>query len=514
MTNLNINLHRDMMPTERSCLEILKRISKLALPMAASYTLSIEISALGFFLNHLHADEEHAASVTLITSMINSLDIIAISPLFAMSIIVGKHWGSLQISIPEGDEEASQEVRDKIARVYHNGLAISLIMLPILSLPMVFSDTIFKNIFKQNPTVSFISQEFLRIYAFASPALLLRLCSEQIMFSFRKTKPAMIIGLSSAFVGLSLAVILGFGKLGAPKLGVLGVLIGYILEAYLTAISYTLYIALHSTFKGYHFFKPRNPSLQFTEMKELLTLGGPIFLGNTIEMGSFLGIGFVSGLCGVIEQATFSLALQITLLSFLLQAAFGQTCSQEMSRLIGAGDSKLASSVGKYGIVTTLLYVMPAPLLFAIQPRLLLILLGQDKEENYMIARTLFPIMGSAIFLEALRYQWLQQLRNNLNDAKFATIYSSCCMLFSVSLAYIFGTKTSLGVYGVGMGYALGLLTAAIPLGIRWARRINFNEDSTRPIAASSPASISFFSNIRRTVSQPAENSAGYSHIS
>jgi MATE family multidrug resistance protein len=513
MPNLDISLRQEQRQHEGSFTDHFKIISKRALPMAASYTFSIEMFALGFYLNHLHPDEEHAASVILTTNMINSLDVVAISPLFAMSIIVGQHWGALQMIVTENDSDINlQETRDRIARVNHNGMFISLVMLPFFSIPMIFSESIFTHLFHQNPEVASISQKFLRTYAIASPALLWRMCAEQIMFGCGKTKPPMVIALLSALVGMFIAAIFAFGKLGAPKLGTEGVLIGYILEAYLTALGFNLYLVLDPAFKDYHFFTQYNLRDQISEIRALLALGGSILVGNVIEMGSFLGVSLLSGLCGVTNQATFALAMQFTLLSFLLQGAFGQTCTQEISRLVGRQEFKKASNIGKYGILTTLVYVMPAPLLFAIQPKLLLTLLGQNKEENYVIARILFPILATAVFLEALRYQWLQQLRNNLNDAKFATIYSSCSMLLGVILAYLLGTKTTLNVYGVGLGYVLGLLSAAIPLGFRWYSKIN-DMGANAPLIAQSPSAIQFFPSVSSIASDTPEVRGGYTSI-
>lgn len=88
---------------------VFKRLSGLALPMAASYTFSLEMWLLVFFLIRLNSDETHAAAITPITVMINALVIIGISPLFAMSMIAGKKYGALKKVQLENNNEAEHQ---------------------------------------------------------------------------------------------------------------------------------------------------------------------------------------------------------------------------------------------------------------------------------------------------------------------------------------------------------------------------------------------------------------------
>ena len=459
--------------TTLSNFSVFKRVSKLALPMAASYTFSIEMSLLVFFLSRLNSDETHGAAITPITNMINALVIIGISPLFAMSMVAGKKIGALKKSITENDtDENIQLQKNNIASVNHHGLVIATVMMPVVALPLVFSEPILTGIFRQSQDVATIAQSFLRPYAIAVPAAMVRLCSEQMIFSFGRTKPAMVMGLLNASIGMSLAAILGFGKMGAPVLKEQGILIGYIVEAYLTAFAFSLYIAMHSEFKDYPFFRPKNLIAHFSHIRDILTIGRHILLGNTVEMSSILGTGAIAGLCGVSAQAAFSTTMQFTLLTFLLKSAFGQSSCQEMSRLIGEKAYQNAAQFGRYSIPTTLAYVTPIPILFSIQPRWLLQLLGQEEDEQYSILRILIPLMALAVLFDAVRYNLLQQLRNNLGDGNRATILSSASMLSGCLLSWALGVHTNLGIYGVALGYLTGIFAAMIGLAVRWKSKI------------------------------------------
>lgn len=451
---------------------VFKRVSTLALPMAASYTFGIEVALLVFFLSRLNSDNQHTASITLTTTMLNAVNIIGISPLLALSMVAGKQVGELKEAEARGEDEAELQVRrDAIARVNHHGLLIALCMTPFVILPLVFSESILTNVFRQDAAIAADTQAFLRPYASAIPASLARLCSEQMMFSFGHTKPAMYMALASAAIGMSVSAIFSFGELDAPHLREKGVLIGYILEAYLTSTAFAVYIAGHADFKKFPFFRPKELLANFKKILDILPIGGAILAGNAIEMGSLLATGAIAGKVGVAEQAAFSSTLQVSLPTFLLQAAFGQSICQEMSRLIGEGAFQKASKIGRFGVPTTLVYIVPLPLIFSIKPDWLMTILGQDNKDVQNYTSILIPMMACGVILEALRYAFLQQLRNNLKDGVPATLISCAGLLIGVGCSWGLGLHTDLGIYGVALGWIIGLVASSAWLFFRWNSR-------------------------------------------
>lgn len=461
-------------PTTLSHFSAARRVLNLALPMALSYTFSIEMWLMVLFLSRLNADKKDTASITLITTMINALVVIGISPLFAMSIIAGKKSGELKNAQDRNEDEGIQEeLKDDIARVNHHGLIIAAAMTPFVMLPLIFSDSILTNVFKQNPDVAARTQVITRPYGLiAVPPIMLRLCSEQMMFSFGKTKPAMIMGLCNAAIGMWVAYSLAFGKFDAPKMGEKGMLIGYSLEAGLTSGAFSLYIALHPDFKDFAFFRPKNILSHLNKIKSLLNIGVPILIGNAIEMGAIVATGALAGRVGIAEQAAYSTTMQFVLFAFLLQSAFGQSTSQEISRLIGDNAYQSAATIGRSGILTAVACAIPMPLLFSIKPEFLIKLLGQDTPGTQDILTHLAPIMFVCVLFDTLRYNLLKPLQNNLDDGKVSTAIASIGLSGGVLLSWGLGLKTSLGIYGVALGYMISLIATTACLFTRWYPRI------------------------------------------
>ena len=369
-------------------------------------------------------------------------------------------------------EEQLETRRIHIAGVNRNGLLISTAIMPLMIGGMVYASPILKHVFNQNETVASLTQNFVRPYAITIPASMLRICSEQVMFAFGKTKPAMIMALTSFAACMSFGSMLAFGSAGLPRLGQTGVLIGCISEAYLTAIAFSIYIAKGADFKAYKFFDLLNPlKPHLNQLKEIIKLGKSFLFTMFTETTLVLASGIIAGLIGTNEQVALSSTMLFSLLLLLLQAAFGQSCSQEMSRKLGEKHFTEVSRLGKVGLLTTLGFIAPILLVLAFNPSILESIVGENNESIRNILRYLVPIIAAGCISDAARFNLLQQLRA-LGDTKGSSLVSSGALALGMSTAALLGLKTNMGIYGVATGYTGGITLATAALLYRWNSRI------------------------------------------
>ncbi|KTC80553.1 multidrug efflux protein [Legionella cherrii] len=482
--------------------DVFKSLSSLSVPMALSFTFSFEIFLIVVLLNALSENEDEAASATLISTMINTLLVVGMAPLFSMSVVASNKIGELTEAEKEGEtnEVVLQEKREYIAGINRNGLWLSAVLTPPIMAGMIFSKPLLTTIFGQNDQVAEITQHFLRVYSPAVAGVLTRISTEQMMFSFGRSKPAMFMGFASLLVGTGISSWLGFGGLGVPKMRGDGVAIGYVIEAYLTSLAYALYLAKHKDFSQYEFFKIfKKFSGQFAQLKELLEIGGSITFSVASEMAMSLSVSILSGMLGTKEQSVITDLNQYIFFNFLLLAGFGQGNSQELNRLIGARKYENASSMGKYGLLTTLIYTAPVPLFFAVMPGVLV--MGNNPGEVKDMLKYLAPIMSAGVILDSARYNLLQQLRV-LRDLRGSTMISVSALSLGITGSALLGLKTKLGIYGVVAGYTGGVIIALPGLAYRWRNRINAEkiqelaEETPHVIKSSANCLDGFFSRL------------------
>jgi len=464
--------------TKISFCEVFSRVSKIALPMTFSYTFSIEVFIISILASHLDDNENHMAAITLILTTMNTMAVISIAPLTGMAIIVSNDVGDLWGAMVEGaSEEILQEKRLRIANVNKSGILISFIIAVPAVAGLFYSKRMLVYVFEQSEDIAEIAQNFLRIYSPALPALLFRMCFEQIMFSFKRAMPAMTIGLVDLALGTLVSVWLASGGLGVSPMGLTGIAIGYALEGCLTSAGFGLYIAQHPDFRQFKFFDFCGSTWQMihSRVHDILKIGGYISLTMINEALMPFAMGLLSGFIGIREQAALATSMQFIFLMFIPLLAFGQTCSQETSREVGRGHYEDAGRVARYGLLTTLLYMAPPCLLMASDPDILINLFGGNNERLRSLEEYIIPIVAIGTLFEAMRFNMLQVLRSLFDLSRSAAISVSGLWL-GLILGGILGFETDLGIYGIAGGYSVGIMFAGLGLSISWCKRTKATE--------------------------------------
>lgn len=450
---------------------VFRKITKLAIPMGLSFTFSFEVVLAVVLLNALSENTDDIAAATLVSILMNTIVVLGVSPLFSVAILLSNKLGALREATNKGDDGSINQLKDTISAFNANSSLIAATVSPIAFLALFFSKDLLVSVFQQDPTVATTAQEFLRLYSGAIPAVLFRAAFEQVMFGFGKTKPAMWIGLANLAIGGVLAGVLGFGTPSTPKYGPQGIAMGFLVESYLTAICYGLYIGLHPACKEYRFFNSilrkikENPE----QLRGILQLGRSISFTVAIELAMTLSIGIFSGLVGTTEQSAMSFNMQFIYFEFVMLAAFSFSCAQEMSRELGAKQYVSANKIANYGLMTTLVYLTPLPVFFAIYPKALLISGASSDVLSVLIHLT--PIMSCGVIADSVRYNLLQQLRA-VGDLTVPNIIAVVGMGTGIGLSAGLGLHTSLGIDGVAAGYTIGISLTAIGLGIRWKDQV------------------------------------------
>lgn len=453
--------------------KIFRKLSGLSLPIALSFTFSIEMFLIALMINMSSDDDDEVASATLIVTIINTLVIMGMSPLFAMNITASKKIGELQKAEEDRvDEDELKQMREYIAGVNRNGNYIAAGITPPIMAGLIFSKPLLTEVFGQNEHVASLASDFLKVYSIAVPGLMSRIVSEQMMFSFEKPTAAMGLGLGSLAVGSGVALVLQKGWLGLPEMGPRGIATGFVLEAYMTAVAYGAYLAISPSLKNFHFFKLYKPfKKQLSQLWELAKNGSAISFTMATELAMALSLGILSGLLGPEQQSAMTCVNQYILFNFLLSVAFGQGTSQELNRLTGAKDIKNAKRMGVAGLVISTLYNVPIPLFFSVFPGLL-VTSGQANANNIKsMLRILAPIISIGNMADAVRYNLLQQLRV-LGSLKSSTAITMTTLLLGIALSAVLAFCTDLDIVGVGIGYAASNIFASLFLLVPWLRDI------------------------------------------
>lgn len=460
-----------------SITDIFKTMCRLSWPTALSYTFSFQMVLLTVLSRQLGQDKNHQDAAALMTTFVNCIATVSISPLFASSMSAGHLIGQLKqseesLNHDSPDEtEARNIMQEKITETFRASFILAEGLLsPFAALCCVFSKDILSAVLRQNKDVSSIVQKFTRPYAATMPALMLRMCVEQQMFAQGKNTPPMIMAqisfLSSMFAGVTFAE----GWFGLPKYGEDALLVACISEAYITAIAFSLYLFTQNDFRKFEFFDFTKSVTHLKEVFSSITrLGASFPLPFLIEFGMNFGATTIASYNGIASQARMGMMMQYGLPVQLLSSAFGQCTAQEMSRRLGENDKHNAARIGTVGLATTVFNIAPIAIFFAIFPNLLE---GKTQVDDTSSTTHLLALTMSAGFIfDVVRFNMLQQLRV-LNDANISAFISCVSLIIGLAVSVVLTTQTNFGIIGDAIGYTFGNLLASLSLGCRWYPRI------------------------------------------
>lgn len=454
-----------------SCIQAAWLIGKMSVPRMLSYTFSAQIAVDALLLNAINSDKNHLAATTLISTLMNSIIGLGLSGIFSLAVEVSNLRG--QLALAENDPEISDDertqIRTEIAGAFKQGLVLGLIPVPFITACYFFSGDILVHLFKQDREVAQITQNFLRVFSVDALFISLRLCFEQVIFSFHHGIAAMIISLCSLAVGITVSVLLGFNLVGIPTLsGETGVAIGCVLEGYLTASFLALYLQFHPTFAQFQFFhflkKIPDAKAQFWR---LFTMGVSMFVSSCTSLALPLSTALMAGVLGVLPQSAWNFAVQLLSFTLIPILAFSQQACQEACVLMGKKNYLSIPSMSLGGLSALLFTLAPTSIL-AIRPNLLTSHLSTNAEQVSALLQVIMPIMVFSVFCNAVQFYALQQLRA-LGYQSEPTAISVVANLAAMGLAALLSFATNLDIYGTAIGYCLGLAGAAILLVIELA---------------------------------------------
>lgn len=451
----------------------IKEIIKSAIPMGLSYTFSLGIVVLVILMGHLGNDNErknYLGASSLLASLLNTLNITAIASLFSLGIVTS-HKRAQLLKLEDPSSPLVISTRQEISDLLKNGMLLSSVVIAPPMLILAFSKEIMIGL-NQDEAVADLVQRYSRYYLISFPALLYRFTFEQIMFGFEKQVPAMLIGLGSFAIGVSIAAPLGLGDDGLP-----GIAAGFTTEAYLTGIGYGLYLGYRNEFKEFRFFKNfKCGKKDCPQIKSLLKIGGPMAFTIINEVAAFFIINLFAGWLGSDALVTWDFANWLSFFTVILSASTAQVTSQKVSAALGGENYLNARRYAIGGLPASLLLTMPITITLAAAPTLLTDLVANDEIDDQVMS-AVKPLLGLMVPISAcdsLRYNMIQTSRAT-NDNVVPSVISTLSIWFGVLMAYLLAFKCDTGIYGVGAGYGIGMLLGALLLFFRWKNNIKLD---------------------------------------
>jgi MATE family multidrug resistance protein len=323
----------------------------------------------------------------------------------------------------------------------------------------------------QSPEASALAARYLMGLAWSMIPAWCFIALRNFMGAVNRPEPALWITLAGIPVNGLLAYALIHGILGLPRLDLLGAGIATTLVNVGMCIAAVWICYACRPFKKYRVLG-RFWRADWTLMRELIVIGVPISVTMFLEWGLFSTAAILVGWLGTTALAAHQIALQIAAILFMVPFGISLAATVRVGHAVGRKDALAARRAGFSAMVLgTAILVALTMLVIASRNAIPSLFLGRDAAaagETARLAAALL-LLGATFFVtDGLQGIAAGALRG-LNDTRVPMLYAALSFwLVGFASAYALAFWHGFGVFGVWIGFALGLVTFALLLVARF----------------------------------------------
>lgn len=296
----------------------------------------------------------------------------------------------------------------------------------------------------------------------------LNIAASAVLRAHGRTRDAMLIAVGMNVVNIVLNALLIFGLFGFPRMGVVGTALSTVISRALAcaALGWLLHRRLNLT------LHPRMALRMSGEaLKRILHIGVPAAGENLCWFMSFMVITYFVGQMGETALATFSYAMQLSMIMMMLGIAIGLGTEIMIGHMVGAGEIDAAYRqllrslrIGlAVTVVTTCAVVLVARPLFGLFTQDPVILAG-----GALLLRVSLLLEPGRTFNLVV----INSLRAT-GDARFPILMGACSMWgVAVPLAWLLGLHFGWGLVGVWIAFTCDEWVRGLSMYARWKSRV------------------------------------------
>lgn len=439
-----------------STAQFFDRVIRMAAPLAGGrflYSMTTFVGVL--LLSYLGA--ETLAGSALISATQVLVVVVASSPLFVSSAIIGRHYGA-------GETE-------KVGHVTRQVLLLACcISLPVM---VVFYhiDTILIYL-DQDPVMVGVTTDFYHVYIWGIPALMFCNGLQQFFMGINRQQLTFYSSLLNMLVFILSAHLLTLGGFGFEGLGVKGLALSNILSFGANLIFLFLHAFTKKKYVQYNLFKMDFSQTQY--IIQIFKLGLPFLIQITSELSAYF---FAVIIVGWISQDALAVTQVITQYSFLLVVPiFGlsQATAVLVSHVVGAGRLYELRPLVRVCLLLGCGIMGVASIAFIFFPHAMAAVFFEtshlDRHDLFELLRLLFFLKILDLCFDAMRNILTGALRGlyDTKTAMFTSIFSN--WVCGIPLGYLFAIPLKLGVEGIYFSFLLGNFLSAYILYRRWKK--------------------------------------------
>lgn len=388
----------------------------------------------------------------------------------AMSLGIGFSTAITPL-IAEADSEGNFR-RGKSS--FKHGLFLCVVLSVLLFFLMIAAKPLM-HLMKQPEEVVILAKPYLNLVAFSLIPLIIFQAFKQFSDGLSMTKFPMYATILANIINVILNYVLIFGKLGFPKMGIVGAALGTLI-ARVIMLFFLWWLLTKKDKSREYVTRIQLFVLDKIMLRKLWNLGFPSAMQMFFEVAIFTAAIWLSGLLGKNAQAANQIALNLSSMTFMFAMGLSVAAMIRVGNQKGLQNypelRRIAQSIFLLGMIFAFIFAL---LFFIFHEQLPTIYVNLDDPLNYsdtsevvLIAANL--LIAAAIFQlsDSLQVMVLGALRG-LQDVKIPTLITFFAYwVIGFPISYFMGKEDAYGSFGIWLGLLVGLTSAGILLYLRF----------------------------------------------
>lgn len=348
---------------------------------------------------------------------------------------------------------------DARASFAQGAIASFLVGVPLTALLLVLASQLGR--FGVTPEIVPDTRRYLTVLSFSLIPVILFTAIKSYFQALQSPKPALLVLVAANLLNAFVNWLLVPGNLGAPALGAEG-------SAWATLFARLWMCAALGTY----LYSRERPLIRWdaAKMKALLSLGLPVALQMTFEVGVFaLATALAAGLSPV-DLAAHQVVLNIAGFMFMVPLGVGSATAVLVGHAVGAGDRRSARKQGWHGLRLGMGFMALSCLNLLLFGRAILGIYTHeapvvDVAVRILLVAALFQLSDGAQSVATGALRGLGDTRTPMS----ANLIGH--WLIGLPVGAFLCYRAEMGIFGLWLGLSLGLTVVAAALLWAWARK-------------------------------------------
>ncbi len=421
---------------------------KLAIPVVIGQLSSMLMNVTDNIMVG-HINPESLSAATLATSVFILIAIIALGAMNAVPSLVSEARGA----------ENKTELSNLLQATKWSGL-----LWGISSGILVYLSSYLVGYLGQPVEDVTLAIPFIRVFAYATPFMIIFLAIKGFFDGMEQTKIGMIVSIAGLVLNLFLNQILIFGCCGYAGMGFIGSAWATFTSRFLMMVAMIVILYKHEFSRLYNTAK----GIWTPTLRKLLLMGFPMGLQIFFEIAAFSGaaimIGWLEGRSAIVGRSAHQIVLNMCSITYMVALGISVAGSVRVGEAYGRKDPEGIRNAGKAALRIGIGSMGFFSLILLLTSTLFTQIYGISDPEVQSVTLRLSIIAAIFQLFDGAQCVSAGLLRG-LQDVVFPTFVTfATYWVMWIPLAYYLGFKCNMGVDGIWWGDVIALAVAAVAL--------------------------------------------------